>query len=113
MAGTLGVLYVDGAIRASHSIAGINTASAGPGGLAVGRAEDGTQTFTGWLDEIRLSDVVRPAEWIQTEYNNQSATGVRGATVPVALTGTNFVAGTVAADNPGIAVSDVAVLSAT
>jgi len=40
------------------------------------------------------------------------ATGVRGATVPVTLTGTNFVAGaTVAADNPGITVSGVAVLS--
>jgi hypothetical protein len=42
------------------------------------------------------------------------ATGVQGTTVPVTLTGTNFVSGaTVAANNPGIAVSAVNVVSAT
>ncbi len=29
--------------------------------------------FTGSLDEIRISDIARSADWIKTEYNNQSA----------------------------------------
>ena len=42
------------------------------------------------------------------------ATGVQGATVPVTLTGSNFVSGaTVAVSNPGIGVTNVAVASAT
>jgi hypothetical protein len=42
------------------------------------------------------------------------ASGLQGITVPVTLTGTNFVSGaTVAVDNPGIAVSAVNVVSAT
>ena len=86
-------------------------AAAEPRGAKLQRhCDDG---WDGSIDEVRISGTARAAGWIQTEYNNQSAPGVRGATVPVALTGTNFVAGTVAADNPGIAVSDVAVLSAT
>jgi hypothetical protein len=42
------------------------------------------------------------------------ATGVQGASVPVTLTGTNFASGaTVAVGNPGIAVTNVVVASAT
>ena len=42
------------------------------------------------------------------------ASGVQGSTVPVTLTGTDFVAGaTVAVSNPGVAVSNVVVVSGT
>ena len=33
---------------------------------------DGTGYFNGALDEVRISDVERSAEWVSTEYNNQS-----------------------------------------
>jgi MSHA biogenesis protein MshQ len=32
---------------------------------------DPTEEFDGIIDEVRISNIVRSAEWIQTEYNNQ------------------------------------------
>jgi RHS repeat-associated protein len=47
--------------------------------------------FTGSLDEIRLSKTTRSADWIATEYNNQSSPpssyGVGASTVTPAITG--------------------------
>ena len=33
----------------------------------------GGQYFNGSLDEVRISNTVRSADWIATEYNNQSS----------------------------------------
>jgi len=39
----------------------------------IGRNPGDGVTFNGVIDEVRISNVPRPAEWIQTEYNNQRA----------------------------------------
>jgi len=53
-----------------------NTSSAvsGDGGYYIGRLDLGGFNWIGWLDEVRVSSSVRSADWIKTEYNNQSAT---------------------------------------
>jgi len=37
----------------------------------VGRLEDGIFPFDGAMDEVRISTVVRPPQWIDTSYQNQ------------------------------------------
>ena len=37
-----------------------------------------TSFFTGLMDEIRVADIARTAQWISTEYKNQSNAGVGG-----------------------------------
>ncbi len=63
--GTDQKLFIDGALE--------NTLS--PGGAIVTNAQDVElgSSFDGKLDEARISDTARSAEWIETEYNNQSA----------------------------------------
>lgn len=68
--GTRLFLYVDGALSAlavgPSSTPGSNTLNIGDyGGLG--------QYFGGVLDEIRISKTARSADWIVTEYNNQSS----------------------------------------
>lgn len=42
----------------------------------LGAADDGgSDFFTGLMDECRVSDSVRSADWIATEYNNQNSPG--------------------------------------
>ena len=106
----------------------------------IGNNASGTNGFDGILDELRVSNVARSAQWIAAEYSNQSspstfysvgsetatgagapsiaglspALGAQGSIVPVTLTGTNFVTGaTVNPGNGGITVSGVTVVSAT
>ncbi len=67
-------MYVDGVLQAST----INQSGNFPGAvlpLAIGRGPigGGTQYFDGIIDEVRISDVVRSAEWIQTSFNNQDS----------------------------------------
>jgi hypothetical protein len=38
-----------------------------------GTADNGTQAYTGLMDEMRVSSIARSADWIKTEYNNQSS----------------------------------------
>jgi hypothetical protein len=68
--GQIQKLYLDGALAAqSTQIASfLNT-----GTLQFGKGFDGL--FKGSLDELRISDVVRTAGWIVTEYNNQVSPG--------------------------------------
>ncbi len=37
--------------------------------------DDSSETFKGYLDELRISDSLRSANWITAEYNNQSNPG--------------------------------------
>ena len=39
--------------------------------LGIGSFVSGKRTQDGPIDEVRISDVVRSACWIETEYNNQ------------------------------------------
>jgi hypothetical protein len=40
--------------------------------LNIGRNTHDGRSFNGLIDEVRISNVVRSLEWIQTEYNNQN-----------------------------------------
>ncbi len=46
--------------------------------LAIGRRPTGGNSYDNWLDEVRISKKSRSADWIQTEYNNQSNAGIGG-----------------------------------
>ena len=61
--------YLNGVLKGQ---AGSGVWSSGSS-LAFGtRADYGGQIFSGELDELRVSNIVRSADWIATEYNNQS-----------------------------------------
>ncbi len=42
-------------------------------GLTLGNRSTGGQGFTGYVDEVKISSVTRPIDWIRTEYNNQNS----------------------------------------
>jgi hypothetical protein len=44
--------------------------------LFIGMRDNGTELFTGLIDEVRISSVVQPVSTIQTEYNNHANQGV-------------------------------------
>jgi hypothetical protein len=50
------------------------SASSNTGPLLIG-GNGATPVFIGAIDEVRISDIVRSADWIVTEYRNQSAPG--------------------------------------
>ena len=66
-------LYVDNI----SPVSGTGSASSAPAGnLVVGDFGDaGGYPWAGSIDEVRMSDVARTADWITTEYNNQSNPG--------------------------------------
>src|SRR5205807_2515049 len=35
-----------------------------------------TSAFQGIIDEVRISNIIRSADWVKTEYNNQSAAAI-------------------------------------
>jgi hypothetical protein len=41
--------------------------------FAIGWAGQSSQYFAGIMDEVRLSNTIRSADWVKTEYNNQSS----------------------------------------
>ena len=48
--------------------------------MIIGGEEDGAgtavdQLFDGIIDEVRISSMARGADWIKTEYNNESSPG--------------------------------------
>src|SRR5213078_3452970 len=74
-------------VASSHTVAlyinGVSATNNGSLSLAtgtsslfnIGRRTDGLGYFLGSQDEIRISNIVRSAGWIGTEYNNQSNPG--------------------------------------
>jgi hypothetical protein len=67
------VFYVDGVQQGTLRVAsGVDT-QGGEGRLGNAPAAFGlNMNLNGQLDEVRIATVVRPPEWIQTEFNNQS-----------------------------------------
>ena len=61
--------------------------------LLIGRAIDASTLFTGTIDEVRISNTARSADWLLTSYNNQNSPatfftlGVAGAGAPTAVGG--------------------------
>jgi hypothetical protein len=76
--------YLDG----SNNGSGTGTATPGDGGTAavIGSRTDHATMFKGGIDEVRVSNIARSADWIATEYNNQSSPSTF-YTVGAALTG--------------------------
>ncbi len=69
--------YVNGASDGTAS-AGTALSIAGMTSVPADLANDSINAGRGWngkLDEVRISNVARSANWIATEYNNQSAPG--------------------------------------
>ena len=64
-------IYVDGLLRNSAPYTG--STQMGTRELHIGNSSDiiSFQEWNGGIDEVRVSDVPRSADWIQTEYNNQ------------------------------------------
>ncbi|MEK7194877.1 MAG: DUF2341 domain-containing protein [Patescibacteria group bacterium] len=69
--GTVLTLYKDGAFIASSSFAH-NIDSTTP--FRIGGRSDGGFTFTGSIDEARVSDVVRSAAWVAASYKSEADT---------------------------------------
>jgi hypothetical protein len=63
--------------------------------VSLGKRPDGGQFFNGALDEVRVSNTARSADWISTEFNNQSSPstflsfGTAFAASPVSITSAN------------------------
>jgi hypothetical protein len=69
-------LYVDGtkASVTSDSLAGSPASPfTGNGGTVLGYHQAWSEYFTGSMDEVRISTIVRSPSWILTEYNNQKS----------------------------------------
>ncbi|HYL78443.1 MAG TPA: DUF2341 domain-containing protein, partial [Bryobacteraceae bacterium] len=66
-------IYVDGALRTSTAVSGALQSAAGSN-VGIG-AWYGTPAFffNGLVDEARISNTNRSADWIKTEYNNQGS----------------------------------------
>jgi hypothetical protein len=120
--GTTQQLFMNGVLLASQPRSGALATGSRP--LYIGGDPVSRWYFNGMIDDLRIYNSALTQSQIQNDIvGNQAvatltsispASGVQGTTVPVTLTGTNFVAGsTVTVSNPGIAVSGVTVVSAT
>ena len=67
-------LYVDG-VAQSFAVTSGNTPNVLNEPVYMGARLDGAYHLNGAIDEVRVSNIARPAAWITTEYNNQSAPG--------------------------------------
>jgi hypothetical protein len=68
-------LYIDGNPAATNTIQVSSTTSplTGLSGTLIARHQAWSTYFPGQLDEVRISNSVRPEAWIKTEYNNQKS----------------------------------------
>jgi hypothetical protein len=64
-------VYINGGLSATSTSSVAMTYGAAL--TQLGRDYYGANPLTGYLDEIRISSIDRSADWIKTEYNNQSA----------------------------------------
>jgi hypothetical protein len=64
--------YLDGVDQGAFTAPNI---ASNPNGMVLGGVDAGFDEFTGALDEVRISATARSADWIQTQYNNQSDPG--------------------------------------
>lgn len=69
--GSNGYCYVNGAQDGTNTGSGTNDGG-GSSDVKLGSASG--LYLNGYIDEVRLSSTARSADWIATEYNNQSAT---------------------------------------
>ncbi|RZM28729.1 MAG: DUF2341 domain-containing protein, partial [Pedobacter sp.] len=98
--GTTLSMYVNGELKQTR------TAVAAPSQgtiLSFGVGEGGNQYwFNGTLDEIRISNVAKSAEWIRTEYRNQNNATNAGTLPSIAAIGSLQAEGKAASTYPGL-----------
>jgi hypothetical protein len=70
--GTNYEVYVDGVSKTSGTYTGLTALNTFADIGNHGNSANRNESFHGIIDEVRASDIVRPIEWIQTSYNNQS-----------------------------------------
>ncbi|HEY3402304.1 MAG TPA: DUF2341 domain-containing protein, partial [Ohtaekwangia sp.] len=71
-------LYLNGALISTNAgvvASGFLTRAAWNTNLRIGRPGQAQRYFNGQLDEARVATIVRPPEWICTEFNNQNNPG--------------------------------------
>jgi len=70
----IGTLYneTDGT-SVTQTLTSVTAPNTGDGSFLIGNSDSGNTTWNGWLDEMRVSTITRSADWISTEYCNQSA----------------------------------------
>ncbi len=68
-------IYVNGVSQSLATIIdqGVTTTGISAAHAMLGQDSDGLNKFNGLLDEARVSNLARSADWIATEYNNQSS----------------------------------------
>ncbi|MGE5831463.1 MAG: DUF2341 domain-containing protein, partial [Methanomicrobiales archaeon] len=66
-------IYINGGLDKTDSTTITNSLANTPEQIAIGWAGQGSQYFDGRIDEVRLSNNVRSAPWITTEYANQNS----------------------------------------
>src|SRR5260370_5704363 len=65
--------YADGASRGSGTLSGTALLYDTNHTLTIGTSGYPGDTFTVTIDEVRVSNIIRSADWIATEYNNQNS----------------------------------------
>lgn len=70
------IIYADGQTSISD-LSDVGTWGTDAGNAAIGGEGTGGEAvrFEGYIDEVRMSSVIRNADWIETEYNNQDSPG--------------------------------------
>lgn len=66
-------IYTEGVLRTTTAFSGSINDSGEQ--LFLGLVKNGTLRYVGQLDEVRIASVARSADWIATEFNNQSSPG--------------------------------------
>ncbi len=72
--GNTAQLYANGVATGSAATIGSYTDPDGQSQVGISYNNISVGRFQGALDEVRVSKSIRSADWITTEYNNQSAT---------------------------------------
>lgn len=73
--GTAIKYYINGTLKASTTVSTDFESNANNLLIGSGFRSNGTQIYyPGVIDEVRVSSIARSADWITTQYNNQSAT---------------------------------------
>jgi hypothetical protein len=73
--GSNNLLYINGALATlSTSTAGTGSIDTNANNLLIGKVADNTRFFKGTIDEVRVSNTARSAEWIEAEYKTMTDT---------------------------------------
>jgi Concanavalin A-like lectin/glucanases superfamily/Domain of unknown function (DUF2341) len=82
--------YVNAASDGTHAANGNLSGTGGPSWAIAKDVVNAGRFWNGTIDEVRVSSVARSADWITTEYNNQSAPGTFATLGTEVSTGTGL-----------------------